>query len=91
MQWKGEPKGDKLAGKTLVVTGTLETLSRNEAEALIVKNGGKASSSVSKKTAYVVAGTAGSKLTKAQSLGIPVLTEEEFLAMLRDDEPTPEA
>ena len=39
MQWKGEPKGDKLAGKTLVVTGTLETLSRNEAEALIVKNG----------------------------------------------------
>ena len=92
MQWKGEPKGDKLAGKTLVVTGTLETLSRNEAEALIVKNGGKASGSVSKKTAYVVAGTAaGSKLTKAQALGIPVLTEEEFLAMLRDDEPTPEA
>ena len=43
MQWKGEPKGDRLAGKTLVVTGTLETLSRNEAEALIVKNGGKAS------------------------------------------------
>ena len=83
MQWKGEPKGDKLAGKTLVVTGTLETLSRNEAEALIVKNGGKASGSVSKKTAYVVAGTAaGSKLTKAQTLGVPVLTEAEFLAML---------
>ncbi len=92
MQWKGEPKGDKLAGKTLVITGTLESLSRNEAEALIVKNGGKASGSVSKKTAYVVAGTAaGSKLTKAQALGIPVLTEEEFLAMLRNDEPTPEA
>ena len=86
MQWKGEPKGDKLAGKTLVVTGTLESLSRNEAEALIVKNGGKASSSVSKKTAYVVAGAAaGSKLTKAQTLGIPVLTEAEFLAMLRDE------
>ena len=86
MQWKGEPKGDKLAGKTLVVTGTLESLSRNEAEALIVKNGGKASGSVSKKTAYVVAGTAaGSKLTKAQTLGIPVLTEAEFLAMLRDE------
>ena len=83
MQWKGEPKGDKLAGKTLVVTGTLETLSRNEAEALIVKNGGKASGSVSKKTAYVVAGTAaGSKLTKAQALGVPVLTEAEFLAMI---------
>ena len=85
MQWKGEPKGDKLAGKTLVVTGTLETLSRNEAEALIVKNGGKASGSVSKKTAYVVAGAAaGSKLTKAQALGVPVLTEAEFLAMLQD-------
>ena len=86
MTWKGEPKGDKLAGMTLVVTGTLETLSRNEAEAPIVKNGGKASGSVSKKTAYVVAGTAaGSKLTKAQALGVPVLTEEEFLAMLRDE------
>lgn len=83
VQWKGEPKGDKLAGKTLVVTGTLETLSRSEAEALIVKNGGKASGSVSKKTSYVVAGAAaGSKLTKAQALGVPVLTEQEFLAML---------
>ena len=91
MQWKGEPKGDKLAGKTLVVTGTLETLSRNEAEALIVKNGGKASGSVSKKTAYVVAGTAaGSKLTKAQALGVPVLTEQEFLAMLQDAPAEPE-
>ena len=86
MAWKGEPKGDKLAGMTLVVTGTLESLSRNEAEALIVKNGGKASGSVSKKTAYVVAGAAaGSKLTKAQTLGVPVLTEAEFLAMLRDE------
>ena len=74
------------ASPTQHVTGTLETLSRNEAEALIVKNGGKASGSVSKKTAYVVAGTAaGSKLTKAQALGVPVLTEEEFLAMLRDE------
>ena len=86
MKWKGEPKGDKLVGKTLVVTGTLETLSRSEAEALIVRNGGKASGSVSKKTSYVVAGAAaGSKLTKAQSLGVPVLTEEEFLALLRDE------
>ncbi len=85
MKWTGEPKGDKLAGKTIVVTGTLNTLSRNEAEALIVKNGGKASGSVSKKTAYVVAGAAaGSKLTKAQSLGVPVLTEEEFLKMVEE-------
>ena len=91
MQWKGEPKGDKLAGKKLVVTGTLETLSRNEAEALIVKNGGKASGSVSKKTAYVVAGAAaGSKLTNAQALGVPVLTEQEFLAMLQDAPAEPE-
>ncbi len=83
MTWKGEPKGDKLAGKTIVVTGTLPTLSRTEAEALIVKNGGKASGSVSKKTAYVLAGeAAGSKLTKANTLGIPVITEEEFFAMI---------
>ena len=69
-----------------MVTGTLESLSRNEAEALIVKNGGKASGSVSKKTAYVVAGAAaGAKLTKAQTLGIPVLTEAEFLAMISDE------
>ena len=84
MTWHGEEKTDKLAGKTVVVTGTLETLSRAEAEALIVKNGGKASGSVSKKTAYVVAGeAAGSKLTKAQQLGVPVLTEQEFLEMLK--------
>ena len=84
MTWHGEEKTDKLAGKTVVVTGTLETMSRAEAEALIVKNGGKASGSVSKKTAYVVAGeAAGSKLTKAQQLGVPVLTEQEFLAMLQ--------
>lgn len=83
MQWQGEPKTDKLAGKTLVVTGTLASLSRAEAEALIVQNGGKASGSVSKKTAYVVAGeAAGSKLTKAQQLGVPVLTEQEFLQLL---------
>ena len=84
MQWKGEPKGDKLTGKTLVVTGTLETLSRSEAEALIVKNGGKASGSVSKKTAYVVAGW-NPYGTKAQALGVPVLTEAEFLAMIAED------
>ena len=84
MQWKGEPKGDKLAGKTLVVTGTLETLSRNEAEALIVKNGGKASGSVSKKTTYVLAGeAAGSKLDKANALGIPVIDEAQFMEMVK--------
>ena len=76
MQWTGTKKGTALAGKTLVVTGTLPTLSRQEAEALIVQNGGKAAGSVSKKTSYVVAGTAaGSKLTKAQTLGIPVIDE----------------
>ena len=84
MVWHGEKKTTRLAGMTLVVTGTLETMSRSEAEALITKNGGKASGSVSKKTSYVVAGTAaGSKLTKAQALGVPVLTEQAFLAMLQ--------
>ena len=74
---------DALAGKTIVVTGTLPSLSREEAEALIAKHGGKASGSVSKKTAFVLAGEkAGSKLTKAQTLGIPVLDEEAFLQML---------
>lgn len=76
---------DKLSGKTIVVTGTLPTLSREEAEKLIAQNGGKAGSSVSKKTSFVLAGEkAGSKLTKAQSLGIPVIDEEAFLAMLSD-------
>ena len=85
MKWKGEPRTDKLAGKTIVVTGTLPSMSRAEAEGLIVKNGGKASGSVSKKTSYVLAGdAAGSKLTKAQALGVPVLTEAEFLSLLAD-------
>lgn len=84
MEWHGEEKTDKLAGKTIVVTGTLPTLSRAEAEALITKNGGKASGSVSKKTAYVLAGeAAGSKLTKAQQLGIPVIDEAAFLQMIQ--------
>ena len=73
-----------LAGLTIVVTGTLETMSRDEANALIEENGGKASSSVSKKTSYVLAGRdAGSKLTKAQSLGVPVITESEFKDMIK--------
>jgi len=83
MQWKGEKKGTALAGLTVVVTGTLPTLSRQEAEAMIIQNGGKASGSVSKKTSYVLAGeAAGSKLTKAQTLGIPVIDEAAFFAMI---------
>lgn len=88
MTWHGQKKGTALAGMTLVVTGTLPTLSRQEAEAMIVQNGGKASSSVSKKTSYVLAGeAAGSKLTKAQSLGIPVIDEATFLQMIAADKP----
>lgn len=83
MEWHGEKKGTALAGKTVVVTGTLPTLSRQEAEALIVRNGGKASGSVSRRTAYVLAGeAAGSKLTKAQTLGIPVIDEAEFFRII---------
>ena len=74
---------DILAGKTIVITGTLPTLSRNEAKALVEANGGKAAGSVSKKTDYVLAGeAAGSKLSKAQELGIPVIDEAEFLQMI---------
>ena len=80
---KSEPKLDTLAGLTFVLTGTLPTMSRDEASALIKKNGGKVSSSVSKKTSYVVAGEeAGSKLTKANELGVPVIDEAGLLKML---------
>ncbi len=78
-----EKAGDKLVGKTFVLTGTLPTLKRSEAQALIEKQGGKVSGSVSKKTTYVVAGEdAGSKLTKAQELGIVILSETELLELL---------
>lgn len=75
--------GDKLAGLTFVLTGTLPTMTREEATHMIESLGGKASSSVSKKTSYLLAGDeAGSKLVKAQSLGVTILTEEEFQRLI---------
>ena len=83
MECHDMPTADTLTGKTFVLTGTLSSLGRKEAEEAIARLGGKASGSVSKKTSYVVAGEeAGSKLRKAQELGIPVLSEAEFLAMI---------
>lgn len=74
----------RFAGKTFVLTGALQNYTRDEASAIIERYGGKASGSVSKKTSYVLAGeNAGSKLTKAQELGIPVISEEEFAEMIR--------
>ncbi len=76
-------RSDKLAGKTIVVTGTLENFSRQQAEEAIRQAGGKASSSVSKKTDFVLAGReAGSKLDKAQQLGVKEINEKQFLDML---------
>ena len=78
-----KPAGLPLEGKTFVITGTLPTMSREEAKEFIERNGGKAVGSVSKKTSYVVAGEeAGSKLDKAQALGIPVIGEAELLRMV---------
>lgn len=78
-----EAASDKFEGLTFVLTGTLPTLSRDEASELIKAQGGKVSSSVSKKTSYVVAGeAAGSKLTKAQDLGVTVIDEDELRRML---------
>ncbi|MDE1967253.1 MAG: NAD-dependent DNA ligase LigA, partial [Patescibacteria group bacterium] len=76
---------DKLAGKSFVFTGTLPTLEREEAQRMVRENGGDISSSVSKKTSYVVAGEeAGSKLDKARELEVKIISEEEFLKILRD-------
>ena len=81
---KEERKDDRFAGLTFVLTGTLSRFTREEASAIIESFGGKASSSVSKKTAYVLAGeNAGSKLTKAESLGIRIISEEEFEGMIQ--------
>ncbi|WP_374592415.1 NAD-dependent DNA ligase LigA [Aquabacterium sp.] len=88
---EGEPAADApkpLAGKTLVLTGTLPTLSRDATKELIEAAGGKVAGSVSKKTDYVVAGTeAGSKLTKAQELGVTVLDEAGLQALLASGSP----
>ena len=79
-----ENSDDRFNGKTFVLTGSLEKYTRNEASSIIEKFGGKTSSSVSKKTDYVLAGEdAGSKLTKAQSLGVKILTEEEFEKLIK--------
>ena len=81
---KVKPKSEKLAGKTFVLTGTLQNMTRDEASAIIKSHGGKTSSSVSKKTSYVLAGeNAGSKLDKAQNLGVIILTEDDFLEMIK--------
>ena len=82
-----EPVGNLFEGKSFVLTGTLPTMSRDEASALIKKNGGKVVGSVSKKTDMVLAGdAAGSKLTKAQTLGIRIISEEELLEMIEKHE-----
>jgi DNA ligase (NAD+) len=76
-------RSDKLMGKTIVVTGTLENFSRQQAEQMIRQAGGKVSSSVSKRTDFVLAGReAGSKLQKAQKLRIEVINEKQFLDLL---------
>lgn len=78
-----KPRSDKLSGKTIVFTGTLTTLSRDEAAELVRHNGGIVSSSVSKKTSYVVYGEGGgSKVTKATKLGIPLISETDFKALI---------
>ncbi len=85
MEYEKQESGDnRFDGKTFVLTGTLPTMTRDEAKEIIVRFGGKAAGSVSKKTSYVVAGEdAGSKLTKAQELGITILSEQEFLDMTK--------
>lgn len=83
MKYESKKVSDKLAGLIFVITGTLPTLKREQAKEMIEQRGGKCSGSVSKKTSYVLAGEeAGSKLTKANELGISVISEEQFLKMI---------
>ena len=82
---KSTQKSAVLAGKTIVVTGTLVNFTRQQIQQMIKAHGGKVSSSVSKKTSFVIAGAeAGSKLDKAQKLGVEAITEEQFIEMIRD-------
>ena len=89
LQFEGESisiRSNLFDGKTFVLTGTLPTLSRKQASELIEEHGGKTSSSVSKKTDFLLAGeAAGSKRTKAESLGVPILDEAQFLSLIEDD------
>lgn len=86
MEYKKEVTSDRFAGMTFVLSGGLDSMSRDEAGAVIEKMGGKVSGSVSKKTSYLILGDKpGSKLTKAQSLGVPVIDEETFLKMINTE------
>ena len=86
MEYTSDVLDNRLAGKTFVLTGTLPTMTRDEAKALIEKFGGITSSSVSKKTDYVLAGeAAGSKLNKASELGVKIIDEEEFIKLLQTE------
>ncbi len=86
MRYNSGRLSDELAGKTFVLTGTLPTLTREQAKQMIEQRGGKCSGSVSKKTTYVLAGEeAGSKLTKAQELGITIISEQEFRDMIGEN------
>ena len=79
-----ESEDNRFEGKTFVLTGSLEEFTRNEASEIIERLGGKTSGTVSKKTDYVLAGEdAGSKLTKAQNLGVTVISEAEFKEMIK--------
>ena len=81
--YQSDVKSDKLAGLTFVITGKLPDMTRDEAKTLIEQNGGKCSGSVSKKTSYVLAGEeAGSKLTKAQQLGVTVISQQQLIEMI---------